>query len=45
MKAMLHGWSIKTIDDEYQTFPKVNLEKEKEAWKWLIDRQKSSILH
>jgi hypothetical protein len=33
MEIMLRDWSKKTIEDEFQTFPKVNVETEKEAWK------------
>jgi hypothetical protein len=42
---LLHDWSTKTIENEFQTFPKVNVEREKENWKWLKDLNKNSILH
>jgi len=45
MKTMLRDWSRKTIEDEFQTYPKVSVETEKQAWKWLKDFNKSSILH
>jgi hypothetical protein len=43
MKTMLRHWSTKTIEDEFQTNLKVNVETEKEAWKWLKNFDKSSI--
>ena len=45
METMLRDWSAKSIEDEFQTYPKINIETEKQAWKWLEDLNKSSILH
>jgi hypothetical protein len=45
MEIMLHDWSVKSIENEFQTFPKVTVEQEKEAWKWLKGFDKNSMLH
>ncbi len=45
METMLQDRSIKAIQDDFQTFPKVIVQQEKEAWKWLKDLDKKSMLH
>ncbi|CAF4881795.1 unnamed protein product [Rotaria sp. Silwood1] len=45
MDTMLREWSRKTAEDEFQTYPKISVEIEKQAWKWLKDLNKNSIFH
>ena len=45
VETMLRDWSTKSIEDEFQTYPKINTEIEKQAWKWLKNLNKSPILH
>jgi hypothetical protein len=45
MATMLRDWSTKTVENEFQTFAAVNLQAEKEGWKWLAQLNKNSILY
>ena len=45
METKLHNWSTKSIEDEFQTCRKINIEIEKQARKWLKHLNKSFILH
>ncbi|CAF2546474.1 unnamed protein product [Rotaria sp. Silwood2] len=42
---MLRVWPTKIIEDEFQTFPKINIEQEKEPWNWLKHLDKNFLLH
>ena len=33
METMLRDWSTKSIEDEFQTYPKINIETEKQTRK------------
>ena len=33
METMLRDWSTKSIEDEFQTYLKINIETEKHTWK------------
>jgi hypothetical protein len=45
IETMLLDWSKKSSEDDFQTFPTVDAAKEKEAWKWLKDLNRDSLLH
>ena len=45
MEMVLREWLTKTIEDDFQTFPKINTEIEKLASKWRTDLNKVSIVH
>ena len=32
METMFRDWPTKSIEDEFQTYPKINIEIEKQAW-------------